>query len=116
MFQHGTRAFPKAVKSVAFVSIDRYLTDDFGQLAGRLTTDQVHLEKSILTVREPGRKRQVLAVDRRNRRYARRVPFNRHPGMQPVNPQVPVQLRQACTHKQEQDDGENSNTRKQAQQ
>ena len=40
----------------------RRRADQFGQFTGRLAANQVHLEKTILTVRVTGRKSQIVAI------------------------------------------------------
>jgi len=91
----GAGAGAETMKAVALVGIHRGLAEQLRQLTRRLAPDQVHLEKAVLPVGEPGRVGQVGPRSCRDDRNAGVVALNGRGVPQSRRRKFAVELRQA---------------------
>jgi hypothetical protein len=82
------------------IGVDGRRPDYFGQLASRITTDEVHLKKTILTVDETKRIREIKSITTGYGWNSSCVPDNTDGGSEIGHHDSAIQLRQACANGQ----------------
>jgi len=89
------RFCPETVEANLTVGDECPRTDQRGQLAGRSTSREVHLEEAILRVQEAGGASDVQAGGTPDRRDAERVARDHHWRRQPFESKLAAERRQA---------------------
>ena len=92
------RHFAKAMHADLVIDVERARADQRRQFAGRLAALQIHLEESILRVKETERARDIFARRAGDRRHAERVAIDAHLRRQAADGGGAIELRQAGAH------------------
>ncbi len=102
------------MQAVGAIQIQRRRAEQGRQLAGRRAPQQIHLEKSFLSVDEAGGAGDIKPVGATDDRYAQRVAFDNGRRAQSGQYRRAIQLRQAAVQSAIQPDGAAGQQRQQA--
>ena len=88
------------MKAEVLIGISRDLAKHFGEFAGRLSPNGIHLEKTVLAVRKSHRKCEIFAVARAYHRNAGCVSLDSGASAEPGDRYLAVQLGKARSQPQ----------------